>query len=306
MELALISFNKILVMFVILSVGVICYKTKLINEEGNKSLSNILLMVVNPLLMFISYQIEFEMRLFKGFLISVGFALISHIVAIIAANVIVKKSVKDFEIERMSAIYSNCGFMGIPIINALFGTEGVFYLSAYMTVFNIILWTHGVILMTGKKNMTTLLNALKAPAIIAVVLGMITFVAGIKLPQIILEPIESIAGMNTPMAMLIAGISLAQTNVIKTLKNIRVYFAAILKLLAIPILAATVISLFDVDSMVKMTAIIEIACPVASSVTLFAIRYDKNAVYASELYTVTTLLSAITIPVVIMIAEMMG
>lgn len=304
MELALITLNKILIMFVILAVGIVCYKTKIISDSGNKCLANVLLLLVNPLLMFVSYQIDFEMRLLKGFVVSVGFAIISHTVAIIVANAMVKKKAENYEIERLSCIYSNCGFMGIPIINTLFGAEGVLYLSAYMAVFNILLWTHGVILMTGERDIKTFFKALKAPAIIAVVLGLIFFVMQIKIPNLILEPINTIASMNTPLAMIIAGVSLAQTNVLGVIKNIRVYLITVVKLLIIPLVAAVALTLFGFDRIVTLTAIIEVACPTAASATLFAIRFNKNSVYASELYTITTLFSAITIPLVIMMSDM--
>ena len=105
------------------------------------------------------------------------------------------------------------------------------------------------------------------------------------------------------MAMLVAGITMAQSNFFKALKNWRLYYVCFLKLIVIPIVCAVILKLFKFDNVLTMTSIVEVACPVAASGTMFALRYNRNAIYASELYAVSTLLSALSLPIVIMIAE---
>ena len=121
-------------------VGSICYKIKLINKEMNKYLSDLVLMLVNPLVIFLSYQREFEDTLLQGLLISLLLATITHVLAIIIAKRIIRKKDKpeDGVLERFAVIYSNCGFIGIPLVNGIFGSEGVFYITAYMTIFNLL------------------------------------------------------------------------------------------------------------------------------------------------------------------------
>lgn len=302
MELGIIALRKMIVMFIILIAGVIAYKTKLVTKEGNSVLSNLLLLIVNPLVIFMGFQMEFTNELFMRLWISIGFAVISHIIAIIISYMFIKNKVEDFEIERISAIYSNCGFIGIPIINALFGQEGVFYLASYIAVFNILLWTQGYMLMTGKTEKKVIVKGILSPCVIAAVLGIICFCFKLKLFDEASEAFEHICNMNTPLAMIVAGVTMAQSKVLRALKNKRLYFVCFLKLLVIPIVCAFVLNLFKADKVLTMTSIIEIACPVGASGTMFAIRYNRNAVYASELYVISTLFSAISLPAVIALA----
>lgn len=301
MGLAQITFTKLIEMFIILIAGVIGYKTNIITKDGNKVLSNVLLMIVNPAVLFMAFQQDFTDELVHGFIMSVVFAFICHIVGIIISYICIGKKTKDYDVERIACIYSNCGFIGIPIINALFGSEGVFYLAAYLTVFNVLLWTQGLVLTTGRFDKKTLASGLLSPAVISIILGILC--CRIKMPEIIAAPLNSIGDVNTPLAMIVAGATMAQTNILKALKSYRVYLICALKLIAIPICASVILLLFRYNDTVTTTSIIELACPTGASGTMFALRYNKNALYASELYVVTTLLSAFTLPVVIMAAD---
>ena len=131
MSTSIITFNQILIIFIIIGIGVICYKTKLIDDETNSKLSNILLQLVNPMVIFVSYQREFERDLLEGLLVSLLLSIITHLVSILISYLLIrKKRIKreiidgvkvkryvkndDVEVERMSCIYSNVAFMGIP------------------------------------------------------------------------------------------------------------------------------------------------------------------------------------------------
>ncbi len=305
MELAFIAFRKMLVMFIILIAGVIAYKTRIVTKEGNATLSDLLLLIVNPVVIFMSFQTDFTEELFIRLWISIGFAFICHAIAIAVSYIAISRKNESFDIERVSAIYSNCGFIGIPIINALFGQEGVFYLASYIAVFNILLWTQGYILMTGKTDIRHIIKGVCSPCVIAAVLGIICFCLNIRLFAQADEAFTHIANMNTPLAMIVAGVTMAQSDLLKAVRNVRLYYVCFLKLIVIPIAAAFVLKLFNADNVLTMTSVIETACPVGASCTMFAIRYNRNAVYASELYTISTLLSALSLPVVIMAAELM-
>lgn len=213
MELAVITAEKISVMFVMALIGMICYRIGLISGHTNEKLSDILLLLVSPLLIFTSYQQAFDPEKLNGLLTAFFMAAVSHAVAITITSFLVKKGRTDWEVERISSIYSNCGFMGIPLVSALFGADGVFYVTAYITVFNVLVWTHGVILMTGKQDFKSFLTALRSPCIVAVVVGLFCYLARIRFPAVILEPLTAIADMNTPLAMLVAGVSIAGSDI---------------------------------------------------------------------------------------------
>lgn len=299
MSLAITTLNQILIMFLIILIGFICYKTKLIDQEGNKKISNLLLMLVNPMLILVSYQMDYSKKLMIGLLISFLLAIFTHIFGIFISYIFVRGKVNaDVVIERFSSVYSNCGFMGIPLIYGIFGSEGVFYITAYMTVFNLFIWTHGLIMMIGKQDSKTMVKALLSPTIIAIVIGFVLFVLHIKLPNPIFKSLDYVASMNTPLAMLIAGITIAQSDILKVFLKKRIYLVIFLKQLLIPTVLLIMYSRFPLSDAVLTTAVLAAACPAATTGTLFALRYDKNALYASELFAMTTLFSILTIPIV--------
>jgi predicted permease len=186
----------------------------------------------------------------------------------------------------------------------MFGSEGVFYLTAYMTIFNLVVWTHGLVTMSGKNDRSTIIKAIVSPSIIATFAGFIFFISKIIVPNIITEALSYIGNMNTPIAMLVAGVAIAQTDLMELIRKLRIYYITFFKLLFIPIVMLLFFNLFHIPRLVLLTSILAVACPTAATINLFSIRYDKNYLYASELFAVTTILSMITIPVVMIIANM--
>lgn len=298
--------NQVLLMLILVVAGFISFKTRIITTEGNKHLSNLLVLLVNPVVIFVSYQRDFSPDLLVGLAEAFGLSLLGFGIAMVVAYLCLRKGGKfDEVIERFSVIYSNCGFMGIPLVMAMLGTEGVFYLTAVMTAFNLLVWTHGMIMFTGagQFNIKGLLRALCSPAILAVPVGLACFLLQWRVPQVLYEALEYVSNMNTPLAMLIAGATVAQTNLLKAFARGRIYYVSVLKLLVAPILIVLALSIFPLPQIVLLTVAVAMASPTATMGTLFAIRYERNAVYASELFAVTTILSAISLPLVVYIAE---
>lgn len=306
MSLAATAFYQIAIMFFIILIGIICYRVRLIDQITNKKLSDIVLMLVSPILILVSYQREYDSTLLSGLFISLILAVITHIFGIVISKVMLRgnKHREDLVIERFAVIYSNCGFIGIPMAGGLFGSEGVFYITAYMTIFNLLVWTHGIIIMTGKGDTKSLGKALLSPSIIAAVVGFFLFITRIMLPDILTDTLTYIGNMNTPLAMLVAGITIAQTDMKKLLVKLRIYYISFIKLLLIPIAMLFAFRVFEVPNVVLLTSILAAACPSAAMVNLFALRYDKNYLYASEIFAVSTIASMVTIPFVMFIANL--
>ncbi len=300
-------FNQIVIMLILMMIGMASYKIKLVDTGTNKKLSDLVLMLVNPILIFMSYQREFDAKLLHGLLISILLAIITHGVAIALSVPFIhrKKQENNHVIERFAVVYSNCGFIGIPLVNGIFHSEGVFYITAYMTVFNLFVWTHGVIIMTGKKDRRTLISAILSPAMLATFVGFLFFLTRIKIPSILYSSLNYIGEMNTPLAMLVAGVTIAQTNIIELVKRVRLYYVAIVKLFIVPLVLVLVYRMFPIPREVILTSILAAACPTAVTINLFCIRFQKDSVYASQLFAVTTILSVISIPVVMMIANIL-
>lgn len=292
------------IMLILILVGVICSKAGIISKEANKDLSKFVLQVVNPVVILMAYQSEYRTELVKNLLITFALSVLAFVVLIGMSYLLIrKKEGRETEIERFSTIYSNCGFMGIPLIDALFGSEGVFYLTAFITVFNLFVWTHGIILISGEKSMKQVVKVLRSPTIISIVLGLIMFFAQIKIPSVPAQALEFIAGINTPMAMIVSGVTMADTDILRMLKKPGVYYISFLKLIGIPVLLAFILVLIDIPAVVRVTVLVAASAPPAAMCTLHCIRYGKNSVYASELFSLGTIASIATLPVLVKIAE---
>lgn len=303
MALTLLVTNQIIIMMLLILVGYVCFKIKMITPEVNAKLSTLVLTLVNPVLILTSYQIEFHQELLNGLMIAFLLAAGSVFLSIVLAQILIRKSpLADRPIERFSIIYSNCGFMGIPLVFGVFGAQGVFYLTSYMTVFNLLVWTHGIIIMKGEKSFKSILNVIKTPAILATVLGLALFITRITLPETLMKTLNYIGGMNTPLAMLVAGATIAQADIVKAFAKIRIYWVSLIRLLIVPVLTLLIFSRLQLDRTVMMTIVIASACPAAATGTLFAVKFGKNSLYASEIFATTTILSVVTLPLIVFLA----
>lgn len=295
---------QIIKMFLLMMVGVICSKCGLISAEGNRTLSNLLLMLINPLLLVNAFLKEFDPGIMPALLITALACALMHLIAIpIAHFAIREKGNPDYGIERFSAIYSNCGFVGIPLVNSLFGSKGVLLVSVYLIVFNTITWTHGLTLITGDTSLKQIKKGLLSPVVIGALTGLCIFLLHIPVHPILKDTVAYIADMNTPMVMLIAGSSLARTDVLKALKSRGIYLVIALKLLIIPVILLLVLSLLPGEPYIYMTVLVLAACPTAATGIAFAIRFNKNPLYASEIFALTTVASMVTIPLIVLLGE---
>lgn len=295
----LLILNQQLTMLILMILAFICYKLRVVNQEGNKALSNLLLMVVNPCLIITVYQTDYDADLVRGLLIAFAAACATHLIAIVTAHFCIRTgNHMDFSLDRFGSIYSNCGFIGIPIVYSVLGSEGVFYLTAYITVFNLFIWTHGLSLIENKFSFRQLKKGFLSPVIVATLAALLLFFLQLRLPSTLLDSMNYIADMNTPLAMLIAGFSVAQTDLKKVFSNIHIYWVSFLKLILMPMIVTLFLFLLKVDRDIAYTTIIASACPTATTLTMMSIRYKRNYKYASEIFTFTTMLSVITIPFV--------
>ncbi len=313
MENAQVIATRVLIMAIILIIGAIAYKVKVITKDGTKQLSNVELKIVNPLLIFMSYQSEFDSTRLKGLLWTFILSAACFAITIPLASLLKRKGKENWSVERFSCIYSNCGFMGIPLINALFGSEGVLYLTAYITIFNILVFTHGYMMMKEQTDFSAFISAIKSPTIIAVFIGLICYITNLRLSSIpavggiLNDALQFISDMNTPLAMIIAGATAAQSNLIKAITDVKILTTTAYKLLVIPFVIITLMHFVPsgVPQMSKTIVCIACACPAATTGTMFALLFDKNAKRCSEIFAITTILSIVTLPIITAYASFM-
>ncbi|MDQ2086974.1 AEC family transporter [Herbivorax sp. ANBcel31] len=298
----IVVFNQVATLFIILFIGFIAKKVGIINKAVNKKLSEFLLMVTAPMLIFTSFFMEYEKEKLLNALYVVGLAIVMFVISIIIAEkIFYTKQPKDKRAVIKSAIvFSNCGFMGFPLVDSIFGQEGVFYASMYVVVFNIVLWTYGVVIFSGRADFK-IKKALISPAMIAVYLGIPIFLLQIKMPFPIENAAQMVGSMTTPLAMIIIGSIIADANLKNALSGIQVYTLSIIRLIIMPMIAYFLVMIVDIPKAASDICIVVLAMPVAVNAAVFSEKFETEPLFASKAVTVSTLLSIFTIPIILML-----
>lgn len=295
-------------MFFIMMVGLFASKRGIFSEEGNKRINALLLDVVSPIMIFTSYQTELSQDKIRNLVIVISLAFLFMTTAIVLSRVLIhaKGDEKIYSVERMAIMYPNSGNIGIPLMLALFGKEGVFLCAGFVTTFNIISWSYGVAMLRGSLTKRDILNIFKGPNMIAIMVGLFAYLTNIRLPQIIMSPLNMIASMITPLSMLVIGAVLAGNTLKDLFSRPRVYYIVAIHNFLVPIVCILIYHLIirrfiQIDEIVWLVTIIAMACPVGATAPMFAIRFNKNGYYGSTLLSVSTLFSLVTIPIVLII-----
>lgn len=302
MELSGMVFVQVLIIVLLMLVGYVLVKTKVIDDRTSKQMTNALFVVVVPAVLIKAYQKDFSTELVRGLLLSLLLAVVVHAIGILIAMLVFRKEeTLKYRIKIFASVYSNCGFMAIPLLSATLGEDGVFYGSAYFAVFTILTWTHGICLYQGNLKAISGKKILTNAGIIGVTIALILFVFRIKLPYVLNETIGHLAALNTPLGMMLTGAYLTRVDFKKALKSLSLYGVSAMRLLIIPIITILLAKLMNLDPVAAKATIICAACPTASISALFAAKYDLDAGYATQLVSVTTLMSVATIPLILLI-----
>lgn len=308
MDTALIVAKQCVVMLIYMFVGIVLYKGRKINKEGNVQIAKLLMTAVIPCMLVDATQVERTAERTKGFIIALVFGYTAHLVGIIWERVVIgrKDENEERKIAGFGVIYSNAGFMAIPLIRAAFGEEAAFYAIAYLLAFNSLSWTQGIALLSGGVKGISLKKMFLNPGVIGVTLSVVFYLTGLRLPELIATPIGAIAGMNTPLAMIICGMFAAQADFKECFKNKMTYIVGALRLLVIPI---TVMLLYkalgaaigaDVQvATIMSVSIIAASCPVAVAASFMPAGLGMNGEKASGFIVITTLVSLVTIPLLV-------
>lgn len=298
-------FVQVFILFIFMGLGFVGEKKKFITQEGSKVISDIILYFVTPCLIINSLNIKFDTNKLKGLIICfVAFSLI-QVFSIVLSTLLFKKAKQSScQILRFAVVFSNVGYMGIPLQKAVLGDEGVFYGSVCVAVFNIFVWTYGIICMSGDKNQMSTKKLILNPGIIAVSIGIILFIFSIKLPTPISSAIGSMASLNTPLAMMVIGFNLARSNMLSALKDKKVYLISFLRLIFVPVVSLFVLYALGLRGTLLVSIIIATSSPVAAATTVFSVKYDCDTELSVKLVAFTTLLSIITMSAIVALAQL--
>ncbi len=295
----MIVLSKIISLFLIILIGVYGTKRSIINEEVNKGLRRILLEITLPLLVINSFSFEFKDGMGRNVLVAFIYSVVFMIVGAIISYIFLTPLKGDKKrILHFANVFSNCGFIGFPIINSLYGAEGVVYTSIFNMAFNMALWTYGILIFSDKISKKNIKQVLLNPAIIAVYLGIAIMLFNIKLPSFLLDTIKSVGDMTAPISMIIVGSILSKVKIKDVFKEASIYYGALIKLIIIPLVLLLIKKALNENTTIINTIIIIQAMPAAAMTSIFAADFNKEKEYASIVVFITTLLSIITIPII--------
>lgn len=302
MTTSAIVIGQVLIILLLLIVGGVSYKIGFISEKTADQMAGFALKIVTPCVIINSFQIDYDPKKLNNMLIAAALALVTHIISIAIARLVFPSDKEGNRVRRFAAIYCNCGFMGIPLIEGAVGSEGVLYACIYVVVFQAILWSHGVVTIKGGIKNIKFYKIFVNAGTIGIAIGLPLFFYSISLPTVVSETIRHIANLNTPLAMIISGVFVAKSEIFKAFISGRNYLSVFLRHLLIPFIVMAIILFLPISKTVALTIILIAACPTASAVTLFASQYGtKNDLEcASRLLTLSNILAVVTIPLVVM------
>lgn len=296
---------QVAILFILIAIGFACSKAKFINELSAKHLTNLVLYLATPCIMIQSFQeVEYNEKLVVNLAIAALCAILIHVCSIVISRLIFRSKDESRRVVlRFAAVFSNCGFMSLPLQRAVLGSKGVFYGAVFVAVFNIIVWSYGLVDMSGGKKAFTFKKLILNPGVLGALAATVLFLTRISLPEIVLSPIKYLAALNTPIPMLVIGYHLSKAKFREHLKDKALYAVTGIRLVAFPVLFLFAMRLFSLDSDILISFTVASSAPVAAMTTMFSTKFGRDTQLSVGLVSITTLLSIITMPVIIALAQ---
>ena len=294
---------EVAVILILILVGYFTVKKGMFTKESLGSITSFLLYIVTPCLIVSSF-LSAESGKLDGWTLLLAAVLpaLSIVISIALSYLFFRREPSGRRrVLRFSMIFCNVGFMGVPLVEGIVGSEGVLYGSFFIAVFNIFCWTYGYVMMGGGK--VRLKALLLNPGVIGIVIGLPLYLLDVPVPALFVEPVELISALNTPLAMIVVGGYIAQVKLRAFVSDLAVYKMAVLRLVVAPLLYLALVWLLRPDETLLMSTVIQAATPVAANCVLFAVQYDSDAELASKSVAVSTALSVVTIPLLTVLVQ---
>ena len=306
--------RQVAALFVLMGFGAFLRRAKLIGDAAVDGFVNVLILVVTPCLIVDVFQRPFNTAALESLGLAIAIAVLGHVAVIGAALLCVRH--RDENVRRtllLAAVFSNAGFMGIPLEQAILGDTGVFFGVAYIIVFNLFMWSWGLKTMKedvrrnkdeGKSNRGEVWKMVLNPGTVGIALGLPFFLFSVRLPPFLAAPVHHMANLNTPLAMIVIGYGLVGAKLGRVARNPAVYVASFIRLVGYPLLVVAALYPFraHLDRDMMLAVVVSASAPVAAMVSMFATKFRRDVDTGVAVVSGTTLLSVLTMPVVIAIA----
>lgn len=294
------SVGSVFVFVLLVIPGFIGIRKKIISQIHIDGLSAILVNFIWPA-MVIDAMISAELtdEMFKTVLYSLGICFGGYLIATVIALVYVKIRKVHIDkrgIMKFGIILNNTGFIGMPLINVVFGPEGLIIAAMAEIACDTFIFTLGMLIMNdenGGIDKSAILN----PGFISVFVGLFLLFSGVSIPSVITRPISIMGGATTAVAMFIIGAQLGEAKIKELFKERLCYEVAIIRLVVVPFVVFSILYLFfSTNAFANSILVIMFAMPSASCTAIFARQYNKDYHFATNCVMLTTVLSVVTIP----------
>lgn len=312
MENFLTVAQQVFILFVLMGFGAGMRKTRLVEGVTVDGLVNMLIFVVTPCLIVDVFQRPFDPSKLAGLGIAFLVAALGHGAAIAGAYLCVRH--RDEDVRKplvLAAVFSNAGFMGLPLEQAILGDEGVFFGVVYVVVFNLFMWSWGYRTIGrqpsaagSREVLGTNLKMVVNPGTVGLALGLPLFFFSVRLPDVIGVPVHQMANLNTPLAMVVIGYGLAGAKLGRVVRMGGLYVTAFFRLVGYPLAMIAVLYPFrhQLDRGMMLAMAIAASAPVAAMVSMFAAKFRRDVDVSVAIVSGTTLASVLTMPAVIAFA----
>ena len=300
--MTIILFKQLIIMFAMLALGVWMKRSKMMSETTFKELGVFLLYVISPIVVFHGYLVAPTQVNTMRLLVSFGASFVLLLMIIGIATLIYRKD----GLSIFASIFTNSGFMGIPLVVALFSQEAVFVLSPFLSWLFVIQWTLGIVVVTKDPRSMSFKKVILNPVIIATIVGVIVYFLHIPIPEVLDEFLSRIGVMLMPIAMIVLGSSFAHLSFKNVFLDARVWLMVLVRLFVLPLFVVVALSVIAKDfELVAYTLLVAMSAPIGANVAILAQQYNKDITLAASQIMLTTLFSIISMPLMVFIANML-
>lgn len=288
--------NTQISIIILILAGYCLTKWKLMSADFRKSMNNLIINFILPCNIIKSFLTESSNAILKSCVAVFAVSAVTQAAVFFLGKVLYARVDKD---KRSSLQYgtmvSNAGFLGNPIVEGLYGAQGLLYASVYLIPQRIMMWSVGVACFTESNGKGAVKKALTHPCIIAVVIGLVLMLTKLPLPAWVETPVNLVGSCNTALSLIVIGGILAEIDPRSIISKVSLWYCLI-RLAVIPLLVMAGCMLAGVDRLVMETSTVLAGMPAAITTAILASQYNRNEKFAVSLVFLSTVLSMITIP----------
>jgi len=299
--------EQMIILFLLMAVGFYCYKKGIITDETSKKISAIVVNIANPAMILTGCMSDEKIEGRELLMVAVIVVSIYVVLMLLATCMphLLKVEKESRGTYRNMTIFSNIGFMGFPVIAALYGSGALLYASLFTIPFNVLIYTYGIAVMLPeseqKEKQKMPLSRIFNVGVIACIITMIVYLLKIPVPAFIKSTTTHLSNLTAPLSMMVIGASMATMDLKKMFTDVKLLIFSVIKLLVIPLVGVLIIRQFVDNSVICGVCMIMLATPVGSMTAMLAQQYDGDYEMASRGVALTTVLSVVTMPLVSMI-----